>query len=191
MTGKDLFEGMNYVDERFVDEAERAELPKPRVIPWIRIASMAACLCLILFGIHHLMPTLTPGDPESIEDTAPNGSLEDPQEQESNNSNLIDPGDIPTGEIPNVILYVEEITVEGFIATVTDYGETDRLGLGTRLNVIVTEGTRHENADGDNAAIHDSKTDLIGCYVVVNFFEFNETTGTIVVDAFSIVEEEG
>ena len=191
MSGKDLFEGMSYVDERFVDEAESSAFPKPRVSPWIRVASMAACLCLILIGLYHIQPRLAPDDPGSVADTAPNGSLEDPQEQESQNSNTLIPVQIPGGEIPNVILYVEEMTAEGFSATVTDYGETDRLGLGTRLNVIVTEGTRHENADGDNAAIHDSKTDLTGCYVVVNFYEFDEATGTMVVDTFSIVEEEG
>ena len=186
MTGKDLFEGMSWVDERFIDEAEHAQLPKPRVIPWIRVASMAACLCMILFGIHRLLPL--PRNPESIEDTAPNGSLEDPQEQESNNSNLIDPGDCPTGEIPNVILYVEEMTAEGFIATVTDYGVTDELGLGTKLNVVIGEGTR---SNADNAFSHDTKTDYTGRYVVFQFYEFDPDTGTIVIDSFDIIDEEG
>ena len=191
MTGKDLFEGMSWVDERFVDEAEHAQLPKPRMIPWIRIASMAACLCLILFGMHRLMPTRTPGDPGSIADTAPNGSLEDPQEQESNNTNLIDPGDCPTGEIPNVILYVEEMTAEGFIAPVTDYGVTDRLGLGTRLNVVIGEGMRSNADNEDNATAHDSKTDYTGRYVVFQFYEFDPDTGTIVIESFDIIDEEG
>ena len=49
MSGKELFEGMGYVDERFVDEAEYKTLPKRVVSPWIKVASMAACLCLIIF----------------------------------------------------------------------------------------------------------------------------------------------
>ena len=151
---------------------------------------MAACLCLILFAASNLGSRIAPENPGSVEHSAPPGSVEDPMEQDSQMSEQIAPGDIPAGEIPNVILYVEEMTADGFLATVTDYGETDRLGLGTRLHVIVTEGTWHENADSNNPAIHDSKTDLTGCYVVVNLFEFNEETGTIMVDAYSIVEED-
>ena len=183
MTGKDLFEGMSWVDELFVDEAEHAQLPKPRVIPWIRVASMAACLCLILFAIPHLLPP--PENPRSPEDTAPNGSLEDPRE--SQHSNILSPEDPPTGEIPNVILYVEEMTAEGFIGTVTDYGVTDHLGLGTKLNVLIGEGTR---SDSDNTAIHDSKTDFTGRYVVFQFYEFDPDTGTIVIDSYDIIDEE-
>lgn len=41
MSGKDLFEGMSYVDERFVDEAENKILPKRVISPWIKVASMA------------------------------------------------------------------------------------------------------------------------------------------------------
>lgn len=185
-----LFEGMSWVDERFIDEAEHAAFPKPRVIPWIKVASMAACLCLILFGIHHLMPTRTPGDPGSIEDTAPNGGLEDPQEQESNHSNQIAPGDCPAGEIPNVILYVEEMTAEGFIGIVTDYGVTDHLGLGTRLNVVIGDGMRSNADNEDNAIANDSKTDFTGRYVVFQFYDFDPETGTIVIDSYDIIDEE-
>ena len=58
MSGKDLFEGMSYVDERFVDEAETKTLPKRIVSPWIKVASMAACLCLIIFSLYNLQPYL-------------------------------------------------------------------------------------------------------------------------------------
>ena len=184
MTGKDLFEGMSWVDERFIDEAEHAAFSKPSVMPWIKIASMAACLCLILFGIHRLLPP--PENPRSPEDTAPNGSLEDPQE--SQHSNMLAPEDRPTGEIPNVILYVEEMTAEGFIGTVTDYGVTDQLGLGTRLNVVIGEGTR---SDSDNTTVHDSKTDFTGRYVVFQFYVYDPDTGTIVIDSYDIIDEEG
>lgn len=193
MTGKDLFEGISWVDERFVDEAEHAALPKPGVIPWIKIASMAACLCLILFALHNLSPYLKQEvtDGQDIADSVGQDSREDELKDDAQNSIIVSPGDDPTGEIPNVILYVEEMTVEGFIATVTDYGETDRLGLGTRLNVVIAEGSRSEVADGNHTASDDSKIDYTGCYVVVNLFEFDEAAGTIVVDTFSIVEKEG
>ena len=58
MSGKDLFEGMSYVDERFVEEAEHRTLPKRVVSPWIKVASMAACLCLIIFSLYNLQTHL-------------------------------------------------------------------------------------------------------------------------------------
>ena len=64
MNGKDLFEGMSFVDERFVEEAESMRIPKRTVAPWIKITSMAACLCLVLFGLHSLMPDQSQEDSE-------------------------------------------------------------------------------------------------------------------------------
>ena len=51
MSGKELFEGMSYVDERFVDEAEHKTIAKHATARWIKVASMAACLCLVLFSM--------------------------------------------------------------------------------------------------------------------------------------------
>ena len=56
MSGKELFEGMSYVDERFVDEAEHKTIAKHVTARWIKVASMAACLCLVLFSMYKLIP---------------------------------------------------------------------------------------------------------------------------------------
>ena len=56
MSGKELFEGMSYVDERFVDEAEHKTIAKHVTARWIKITSMAACLCLVLFSMYKLIP---------------------------------------------------------------------------------------------------------------------------------------
>ena len=55
MSGKELFEGMSYVDERYVDEAEQKTIAKRVTSPWIKIVSMAACLCLVLFSMYKLI----------------------------------------------------------------------------------------------------------------------------------------
>ena len=86
MTGKDLFEGMSYVDERFVDEAENKSFPKRVVSPRIKVASMAACLCLIIFSLYNLQPYLR-GETEGIAgegaaDAMPEGVIEDKVDQE-------------------------------------------------------------------------------------------------------------
>ena len=179
MTGNDLFDGMSYVDERFVDEAEKAALPKRMISPWIKAVSMAACLCLVLFSLHTLFPELAPEDPGSVADTAPNGSLTDPQEQLPQDSNIGPPGELPTGEGPSVILRVDEMTDTGFVGTVAKLTDTDIFKTGMELSVVVADGTRHETADGNPA---DSRTDYSGRYVMVQFVEYNRETGTMVVN---------
>ena len=85
MTGKDLFEGLSFIDECFIEEAENASLVRA---PWLRIASIAACLCLVLFSLWCIHPTQIGPPPET---TAP-----------------YDPF-LPEGW-PEVIVYVDEMT---------------------------------------------------------------------------------
>ena len=175
MNGKDLFEAMSHVDERYVDEAESKMIPK--TIPWIKLATMAACLCLMVLTVHSLRPFLTRSDTTGV-------LIEDAQE-----SAIAVPEDTPVGEIPNTILYVKEMTADGFIATVTDWGVTDVLGLGTEWNVVIRTGTWQESFDGGIYSHADSKTDYTGCLVLIQFFEFDEETKTIIVDEVEIIEK--
>ena len=175
MNGKDLFEAMSHVDERYVDEAESKMIPK--TIPWIKLASMAACLCLLVMTVYSLRPYMSRNDT--------NGALiADAQE-----SAIGVPEVDPEGEIPNTILYVKEMTDDGFLATVTDRGVTDVLGLGTEWNVVIRTGTWQESFDGDIYSHADSKTDYTGCLVLIQFFEFDEETKTIIVDEVEIIEK--
>ena len=48
MTGQELFHAMSFVDERYVQEAESAKLSSG--IPWMKLLSVAACLCILLVG---------------------------------------------------------------------------------------------------------------------------------------------
>ena len=164
MNGKVLFEAMSHVDERDIDEAESKMIPK--TIPWIKLASMAACLCLLLLTVYGLRPYLNRNETEGV-------MVEDAQE-----SAIGVPEDVPIGEVPNTILYVEEMTADGFIATVTDLGVTDVLGLGTEWKVVIREGVRHE-----------SVTDYTGCFVLIQFYEFDLETRTIIVDEVHIIEK--
>ena len=187
MSGKDLFEGMSYVDERFIDEAENKMIPKAKVIPWLRAASMAACLCLVLFGLYHLFPEQAMDGTEGVD--GKQSTNQNSMENAIQDSQINAPENLPEGEIPNVILYVEGMTAEGFVATVTDFGETQRLGLGTKLNVVIAEGTRSETADGDHAISGESQTDLSGCYVLVQFFDYDPDTATMVADSIQVIDE--
>ena len=48
MTGLELLEGLSFVDERFIAEADRAVLG--RKVPWMKVLSVAACLCILIIG---------------------------------------------------------------------------------------------------------------------------------------------
>lgn len=186
MSGKDLFEGMSYVDERFVDEAEHKTLPKRIVSPWIKVASMAACLCLIIFSLYNLQPYLR-GETEGAArqeaaDAMPEDNVENEAGEESKESAIVAPAEGAVGEVPSVILYVDEMTDAGFIGTVDELVDTDIFEIGMELNVVVADGTRHETADGNPSMSEDFKTDYSGSYVMVQFIEYDRETGTIVVN---------
>lgn len=191
MSGKDLFEGMSYVDERFVDEAENKTLPKHIVSPWIKVASMAACLCMIIFSLYNLQPYLrgeTEGAGQEAADQMLEGITEDKLNQETQESEIQAPAEGAVGEAPSVILRVDEMTDLGFIGTVAELVDTDIFEIGMELNVVIADGTRHETADGNPAMSEDSKTDYFSSYVMVQFIEYDRETGTIIVNIIQEVE---
>lgn len=160
MSGNDLFEGMSFIDERFVDEAWNNGLPRHIPGPWLRVASVAACLCLVLFSLWCIHPTQSGPPPET---TAP-----------------YDPF-LPEG-YPEVILYVEEMTEEGFIGTVAELVSPDLFEIGMELNVVLEENTWYERADGSSGCIQDQAPDLSGCYVLVLCTEYDSDTAYIAVN---------
>lgn len=48
MTGQELFHALSFVDERYIAEAETANLGVK--IPWVKVLSVAACLCILIAG---------------------------------------------------------------------------------------------------------------------------------------------
>ena len=187
MNGKDLFEGMSFVDERFVEEAESMRIPKQTVAPWIKITSMAACLCLVLFGLHSLMPDQSLEDSElnlgmaSGAEAAPGEGAESEMPQESQTAPTT-PAYGAAGEVPSLILRVDQITETGFVGTVAELVDTDIFEIGMELNVVFADGTRHETADGTPPMTVNSTTGDSSSYVKVQFIEYNENTRTIVVN---------
>lgn len=181
-----------YVDERFIDEAEYKTIPIRRVSPWIKAASMAACLCLIIFGLYNLQPYLdrvgTEGAAgQEAEDAMPGGDVQDEQVPESQSA-IVTPGEGPAEEVPSVILYVEDMTDLGFIGTVAKLVDTDIFEIGMELNVVIADGTRHETADGNPSVSADSRTDYSGTYLLVQFIEYDRETSTIIVN---VIQEAG
>ena len=175
MTGKDLFDAMNHIDERLIDEAENGLIPK--TLSWIKPASIAACLCLMLFALrpywnHPVTEGIAEQENQLIQDSA--------------NST---PGEHSPQELPSVLLYVREMTDTGFIATVAEPVDTDIFEPGMELHVVAADGTRHETADGKYSM--SSEADYEGCYVMVQFIAYDRESATIVVNTIQEVSEKG
>ncbi len=184
MNGRDLFAGMSFIDERFVEEAECKTIPKAPAKPWIKAASLAACLGLLLSGAFLLNPLRSP--PKAAGDIAGNTSNsvrpgEGPEMQKVE-THAASSEDAPTGEVRSVILRVDAVTDQGFTGTVAELVDSGLLQIGMELNVVVPDGVSEIAPDG-SSAIEDQKNDSIGIYVIVWFPEYDEETNTIVVSA--------
>ena len=184
MSGKDLFEGMSYVDERFVDEAENKSYPKRTVSPWIKVASMAACLCLIIVSLFTLQPYLR-GETEGIAgvgaaDAVPEGALGNVKEQISLESANEVPGEDGAAAAPETMIRIRKVTESGFVGTVQNPGGFTVFDDGTVITVTVDLET---DLDFDP---EDYKT---GDLIHVMYTTWDEDERTMVASILGIVDE--
>lgn len=68
MTGLELLEGLSFVDERFIAEADVASFK--RNVPWMKLLSLAACLCILIVGAFALENISHKGETESMKEEA-------------------------------------------------------------------------------------------------------------------------
>ena len=68
MTGTELFEALSFVDAKYVQEAENANLR--RRTPWMKVLSVAACLCILITGVYAYSQMQSKGATESIKEAA-------------------------------------------------------------------------------------------------------------------------
>ena len=184
MSGKDLFEGMSYVDERFVDEAENKTLPKRVISPWIKVASMAACLCLIIFSLYNLQPYLR-GETEGITgegaaDAMPEGIIEDKVDLESQESEIQVPAEEGAVRAPETMIRIIEVTESGFIGTVENNGGFTAFDDGTEITVTIDPETDPNFKPEDNK---------IGDLVHVMYTDWDVNDRTMVASILGIVDE--
>ena len=141
MNGKELFEGMSLIDDRFVEEAEHQMPQKQTVYPIVRLLPMAACLLLILtaalghYGIN-ARPEIIP--PETVVGSIPTELMSPSEPQQGPKPSEESKYDVT--EVPSVILRVEQMTEQGFIGTVEELVDTDIFQIGTKLNVVWANG---------------------------------------------------
>lgn len=182
MTGRELLEAMGYVDEKYVDEAENESLRHVSHRGYLRLATMAACLCILVMGIAFLMhlPGLNGMKAASADCAATENNAFAPE-------TVTDQKPESEEDTPlTLILRVEAVTEAGFDATVVQTGDEDAFPVGMTLRVEMNMGTR-ENADGMD---WDYKFSLPeGTLVQVQPGVLDGEAGTITVDEVKILED--
>lgn len=183
MSGKELFEGMSYVDERFVDEAEHKTIAKHATSRWIKVASMAACLCLILFSTYKLIPywdwNATEQAAGEAAEAIPEGAIEQEMGMEEKESAEI-ADEAPASRAPEMMVRIQELTETGFIGTVLNNGGFMVFEDGTQITVTVDPET-----DPDFTPEKYKTGDLV--YVLYTSWDEDELT--IVASILGIVDE--
>ena len=110
MTGTELFEALSFVDAKYVQEAENANLR--RRTPWMKVLSVAACLCILITGVYAYSQMQSKGATESIKEAAaaPEAAVEEAAPAEAPSA---------TGAAPKQESGTEEPAAEkeGFSAT--------------------------------------------------------------------------
>ena len=144
MTGLELLEGLSFVDERFIQEAENARLG--RSIPWMKWLSVAACLCILIvgaFAFGQMLPQRAKDAFEAApEAAAPEAAPEMNDKAEAAVSEECAPeaAEIEAGELQPVasaVLRVTKLREDGFEAVVEK--DTDLLETGMQVLVILKD----------------------------------------------------
>lgn len=141
MSGKELFEGMSHIDPRFIDEAEQETIRQGRGTPWMKLASLVACLCLVLLSVF-VMEQMQ--DREQIDDlvTAGQQPAEHPGYAQSEQAD----SQSGSGSIPaSLTLRIDAETKNGFTGTVVDGAQ---FPAGTELTVVFDDA-EHKAALAD------------------------------------------
>ena len=189
MNGKELFEGMSLIDDRFVEEAEHHIPRKPTVNHFIRLLPMAACLFLILtaaIGFYEISgrPEVIP--PETVLTSIPSEPSSPSKPQQDNKPEEVSKDHVT--EVPSVILRVKQTTAEGFIGTVAELVDTDIFPIGTELQVVLVDGMREEATMADADQHKSQNTSLVGSLISVQFLNYDPETGTITVNLINHIE---
>lgn len=191
MSARELLEGMSYVDERFVDEAENQTIRQGSATTWRKLLPVAACLCILLIGvikIWDLLPFSSSNSTETAGDQA--------MGQESAVSGSDGSAEIPdqeAEETPSVILRIDSLGAVGFTGTVEALVDTDIFEIGTTLNVVVAEDAKSDNSVDTGSASQDGADSKqiyqVGNLVQVQFISYDEQTNTIVIDMIDLIDE--
>ena len=162
MSGQDLLYGLSFVDDRFIAEADMADMRRKN--PWMKVLSVAACVCILIAGAFALenmgyqgaLEEAAPAAavPEAMAEAAPKEEVSEeepilpyPVEEESASGEL---QHIPYAKL-RVIDTLEDGSFEAFVE------EAQEMASATRVTVIVDPS----KVPGQTAEITPDLSDLV------------------------------
>ena len=140
MTGQDLLHSLSFVDERYIAEAETAVFY--RKIPWAKVLSAAACLCILIVGALTLenmgakeeAAAPAAAAPEAMQESATEAAP--PAPEECITEDAVE--EIPSGElqhIPYAILHIVKVLDDGSFEAVVE--ATEPMEMDTQVKLVI------------------------------------------------------
>ena len=197
MSGEDLLYGLSFVDGRFIAEADSAVLS--RKIPWMKVLSVAACLCILIAGAFSLENMVYKGATEeaapaaaapeamqesAMEEAAPTMPAEMVTESEEEGGNA--PGElehIPYAAL-RIVKVLEDGSFEAVVEAVSD--EPTALVVDMRLQMTIDP----DSVPGE-ASIDGEYTQTIEADMVVEIYDgaYDAGSNTLYVEGVFAMEE--
>ena len=196
MTGQELFHALSFVDERYIMEAERASFRK---IPWMKVLSVAACLCIVLAGAFALqnmgMKSAAPeaaAPPAAMPEAAPEAAPPMPEEMFTESAAVPEPplpfdAETASGElqhIPHARVRVVKVLEDGSFEAIVEADEP--MEMDTQVTVVV-DPSKVPGADPD------AYTDLIsvveGALIEIEDGAYDPEQNTLYIAKMMIVKE--
>ena len=144
MTGTQLLEALGFVDEAYIQEAETAQLG--RNTPWMKILSVAACMCILITGVYAYQLFQPKGATESMQEAAapaaPAATAEAPRQEsvmeEAAPEEVRAPAAGELEHIPYARLRILSVTEDGYTVLVEEVAEiTSVVEAGMELTLVV------------------------------------------------------
>lgn len=176
MNGKDLLAAMSYVDDRLVDEAEYAGLSVKSSRIWIRLAAIAACLCLIIGGMS--VSRGRSGATEGIQETLA-GNTDREEAAQATEAGGASPqetaAEAQMEQVSCVVVCIDEWTEDGFMGTVQGTADPELLPVGLRVHAVLEDWQKDQ-------------TLAEGVWVIVRFSAFDQQEQVLYVESLTPVE---
>ena len=143
MNGRKLLEALSFIDETWIEEAERETLSGPAIPVWLQGVAVAACLCILLSGVYVLgrdwYGSVRPAEGVPAVPDAP--GVQAPEEPEAMGAPLAPPEEdmVPAeGSDGVTVTRVRILSWENFTVTgiVEDPG-SDELTVGQEITVLL------------------------------------------------------
>ena len=189
MTGQELFYALSFVDERYIEEADKGRVSSG--MPWKKVLSVAACLCILLAGAVAMRnlgfekapeaaaPPMAPM-PEAAPEAAPPAPESAMVQTQENASAAIG----KLHHVPYARLQVLQVLEDGSFEAVVEADEP--MEMDTQVTVVV-DPSKVPGADPD------AYTDLIsvveGALIEIEDGAYDPEQNTLYIAKMMIVKE--